>query len=526
MMKKTGEMQGIKVVSPQVMRQIDRAAIEEFEIPGSLLMARAGQAVAEAVLDFYGREIPGRAVVLAGKGNNGGDALVAARHLHAAGWSERVFLFSRRSELSAAAADALAELEETGTPVEEAGAVGRREMTAALAAAELAVDGIFGTGFRGKMRGAAAEVVEDLISVDTPVVAIDIPSGVDGDSGEVSGPAVRAALTVTMGLPKPGLFRGEGLECAGRTLVIADLGFPPEVVARAPSRLGVINPTEVAGLFPPRPLLSHKNDFGHLLLLAGSVGMSGAAVLAARASLRAGVGLVTVGTPASVASQVATALPEAMVRPLPESAAGTLRSGAWERLAASRLRPTALAIGPGLGSDPESGKLVQELVADYPGPAVFDADALNHLASAPARLAAASGPRVLTPHPGEMVRLLGGRKFSRSEREEVARAFSAEHRVVLVLKGAGTLVASPSGRLLVNLSGNPGLATAGSGDVLTGMIGAFLAGGMEPFNAAAAAVHLHGLAADLAACRQPEASLIASDIVSTLPRALSSLGVT
>lgn len=513
------EMEGLPVVSPAEMRRIDRTAIAERGIPGKLLMERAGEAVAAAVRARAG---VARVVLLAGRGNNGGDALVAARELLAGGIPSLVILFASRDRLQGDAAASLAELAAAGGEVREAGPGDAGLIRESLAQADLAVDGIYGTGFRGRMEGAAACAAAELESAGVPVIAVDIPSGLDGETGRVSGPVIRAGLTVTMGLPKSGLIRGEGPEYCGR-IEVADIGFPPDLLRTSPSPLALVDTAEVSGLFPLRRALSHKGDYGRLLVLAGSEGMSGAAVLAARAALRAGAGLVTLGVPGRIAPVVAASAPEVMVRPCPETPSGTLAPEALEALGAAAEGCSALVIGPGLGRHPGTAELVRRAAGAFPKPVLLDADALNLLGAAPTILREAPAPRVLTPHPGEMARLLGLESLPRSNREEAARDFAAGYGAILVLKGAGTLIASPGGKLLVNPTGNPGMATAGAGDVLSGIIGAFLAGGMLPYNAAAAGVYIHGLSGDLAAQELGEISLIASDLIERLPEAFREL---
>ncbi len=532
----------MKVVTPEQMRGLDRRAIEEAGIPGEKLMEKAGEGVAEKVKELLtaGRgestsltppptplptaHSPLPIILIAGKGNNGGDALVAARLLHADGVECRTFLLGRASELKGDAALNLDRLKETAAPWEEVEEGGDLEgLRAAIETSSVVVDGIFGTGFRGSVEGTVAEVIILINQAPGRVISIDIPSGVDGESGAVEGDAVTADWTVTMALPKTGLLRGEGLNRSGE-LEPVDIGIPAQLVDEIPADLELITEEELSDLLPPRPLTSHKGDYGHVLVLAGSPGFTGAAALATEAALRAGAGLVTLGIPQSLNPILESKCTEAMTLPLPETGEGTLSPGALEEIVNFCRKASVVALGPGLSRNGETGELVRELIRNCPLPMVVDADGLNLIAEDVSVLSMAQSSLVLTPHPGEMRRLAGLEKEELGwDREKLAQDFARKYNLTLVLKGAGTLIATPPGPLWINPTGNPGMASGGTGDVLTGLIAGFLAQGLPPFNAARLGVYVHGRAGDLAAREKGRISLIASDLIARVPDALRGL---
>jgi len=507
------------------MREIDRRAIEDYGIPGRELMERAGIAVSaevSALLESTG--LHGPVVVLAGPGNNGGDALVSARYLRGAGIEVRIWLLASPERMGAETAANLERLRAGGGNWKLLDEDGFPECIEDLSSASLAVDGIFGTGFRGGMEGMSARAVLLLDELGTAAVAIDIPSGLDGETGSVSGPAVRALKTVTMGLPKTGLFRGSGLEYAG-AVTVADIGLPPELVETVETPVEMLIPSDVAPFLPPRSRISHKGDYGKVLIVAGSPGMTGAAILASRAALRSGAGLVTVACPRSLVPTVAAGTAEVMTLPLPEGEDGAVSPDAGGPVLEFLAAADAAVVGPGLSRGPGPARLTADLIAASPVPLILDADALAVVARDRSLLSRAASPLVLTPHPGEMARLDGTSAAEvNADREGIARRFAAEHGVTLVLKGAGTVVAPPAGPVMVNPTGNPGMATAGSGDVLAGMVGAFIGQGMSAAAAAVTGVFLHGLAGDIAVSAVGERAMIASDIIARIPAAFESLG--
>ncbi len=520
----------MKIVTPDQMRELDRATIEDRGVPGLTLMERAGAAVAGAARELLS---PAPAdplvVILAGKGNNGGDGLVVARLLDGLGIRTRTFLLARGRELRGDAAANRVRLLRCRCPLVEV--TGEEDLTGladSLAGADLIVDGIFGTGFQGEARGLPARAI-GLINrvprgaVPPRVLAIDIPSGLDGASGEAAGEAVRADWTVTMGLVKTGMVRGQGLELCGR-ITVADLGFPGDLVSEIESDREAITPADLRCLLRPRSPTSHKGDYGRLLIVAGSPGMTGAAALAAAAALRAGTGLVTVGVPAGLAPVLEGIFVEAMTLPLPENPDGTLSPEARGPILEFCRGAGAAALGPGLSRNRATGRLVGELVRKCPVPLIVDADGLNLLARRRRALRKTRSSLILTPHPGEMLRLAGlEREELFSDREEAARNFARDYNLTLVLKGAGTLVAGPSGPLWINLNGNPGMAAGGSGDLLTGLIAGFRAQGFDDPDAARLGVFVHGAAGDRAARLRGMAGMIPSDLLEEIPAVLRRL---
>lgn len=501
------------------MAALERLAAERYGIDVATLMERAGAQAAEVARTLL-RDRPGRrVVVLVGKGNNGGDGLVAARHLRGDA-QVRVILVAPASELRGEPARHLRTLEELHVPVAEAQALSEEELDRQLREADLLVDAIFGTGFRGPARGTAARVIERANASGVPILAVDVPSGADAATGWAEPPTIRAVATVTMGLPKAGLVQYPAAAHAGR-LYVADIGFPPSLVEEAAIPTLLVRSGWVSALVPPRPPDSHKGHFGRVMIVAGALGFAGAAVLAARGAIRAGAGLVTVAVPRSLAALPPTFLPEAMTRPLPETGAGTLSEEAADSMLEAVSGATAVAVGPGLTTHPEVVRLVRRVLPRIDRPVVVDADALNALAGEPESLRAVPGPAVITPHPGELARLMGTTVGEvQSDRLASARGAARTCETVVVLKGARTVVAAPDGRAAVVPTGNAAMATGGMGDVLTGALAALLAQRLPPFEAAACAAYLHGLAGDLVAAATGELGLLAREVADAIPHAL------
>lgn len=508
----------MKIVTAEQMRELDRRAMEERGLPGLTLMENAGRGVAEAAYRLTEITPDRPIVVLCGRGNNSGDGFVAARHLADMGRTVEVFLAARREEISGDARESLLRLEGAGLTVREL--EDHQPAARAWTHAALIVDALLGTGVSGRVRGLVGELIEAINDSGRPVLAVDVPSGLDADTGEPLGMAVRARETVTMGLPKIGLFLHPGVDYSGR-VTVADIGLPPDLIADSPAAGDLGGQEWVRMLLPDRPRSAHKGDFGKVLVIAGSVGMTGAACLCAEAALRVGAGLVTVGCPASLNDILEVKLTEVMTIPLPETYERSLDTRALALILEQAEEADVLAIGPGLSRQPETAMLVRRLVARVEKPLVIDADGLNALAGAAALLESDHAPAVLTPHPGEMGRLMG----IATEKVQARRAYYTEaaanrFRSVIILKGACSLIAEAGRPLVVNPTGNPGLASGGTGDVLAGMVAGLIAQGLSPFEAAVAATYLHGLAGDLAAQRVGEASLVASDVLAGLPQAI------
>jgi hydroxyethylthiazole kinase-like uncharacterized protein yjeF len=513
----------VRLPTSEEMAALDRRAAEEFGVPTIVLMEAAGRAVFEAARRMTTTTAP-RVVVVAGKGNNGGDGLVAARLMLAAGWRVTVVLVARDVEVTGDAATALQAARRAGVEIINLDSLALPGLRGLLGGADLVVDGLFGTGFRGPVVGLAAKTIEALNAAGRPVLAIDVPSGVHGDTGAADGTSVRASATVTMGLPKIGLVLAQGAEAAGR-IWVADVGHPPRLLESADVRTSLVTARMVAASVPARKMDAHKGQFGRVLVVAGSVGHTGAAVLAALGALRAGAGLVTLGVPAAAYPVVGPAVIEAMPHPLPDTD-GALAAEAADTVLDMAATADAVACGPGLGTGRGSAAVVRRLLAACPCPLVLDADALNVMAAAPGDLAAARPPLVLTPHPGEMARLLGASTEDvQRHRLQVARAAAERFRAVVVLKGARTIVADPSGEAFVVPTGNPAMAAGGMGDVLTGAVAALVGAGLPPRDAAWAGAYLHGLAGDLAAASRGPAGILAREVADALPGALAAVRV-
>jgi NAD(P)H-hydrate epimerase len=520
----------IPVLTAAEMRDADRRTIEETGVPGSVLMERAGAAVAREVRASY--PAARRVVVLCGKGNNGGDGFVAARHLR--GFDTEAWLLARRDEVGGDARAQMGAYEGSGGTISEmpdAAAWGKARDR--LRGAGVLIDALLGTGLRQAPTGVIGTAIADLAKAAgelPPVVAVDIPSGLSSDGGEVTWPTVTAAVTVAFAAPKHGHVLPPACDRVGR-LVVADIGITPETLALSRPRLFLLQAADAARAFPPRPPGAHKGSFGHVLVVAGSVGKTGAAVLAATAALRTGAGLVTVATPAPALPMVAAGRAEVMTEPLPAGGSGGVAREALDRALALAEGRDAVVIGPGLGQEAGAREFVREFVRRCPVALLVDADGLNALApsTAPGSPGALDAlrrpaPTVITPHPGEMARLIGTETGEVQRRRlETARAAALQTGAVVVLKGHRTLVADPQERAAVNPTGNPGMATGGTGDVLSGMIGALLAR-HDPWLASTAGVYLHGLAGDHAAARVGQTALLAGDLLDALPEAIRAIG--
>ena len=504
------------VLSPAQAAELDRAT-QVRGVPAVTLMERAGRAVARACVDLMGGVYGRRAVVVCGKGNNGGDGLVAARHL--ARWGVRVAVLSVEPPdgLRDPAAANLARLAEVGLRVDIAT---ESRLARELARADVAVDAVFGTGFRGVPEDRWAAAIEGLNAGAPPVVAVDIPSGVNGATGAVEGDAVRSDLTVTFGAAKVGVVLLPGAERAGAVRVV-EIGFPEDLL-RADTF--VTEPEDVAAMVPRRVIDTHKRASGVLVVVAGSRGMTGAAHLIAEAAGRIGAGLVVVAAAQGIVPILQASIAEAVFLPLPETADGGVAADARDPVLDALGRAHALAIGPGMTAQDETAGFVRDLLRDCPVPAVVDADALNAFAGRADDLADRKAEAVLTPHVGEFVRLadVGAREVE-SDRLAHARTLAARADAVVLLKGSRTVLAAPDGIARVNPTGGPMLATAGSGDVLTGMIGGLLARGVVPFDAATAGAYLHGVAGIVAGRATGEGTL-AGDLVGHIPEAVRRVG--
>ncbi len=514
----------MKILTSAQMKRVDRRAIEEVGIPGPLLMENAGREVVHALR----RRVPGLAkipvVIVAGKGNNGGDGFVVARHLANLGGRPHVLLLASRADVRGDAALNLAIALKLGLPVTEVtSAAAWRKARTALFHAGAVVDALFGTGLTEPLTGLYARVVDDVNRARGFTVAVDIPSGLSSDTPRLLGPCVEADLTVCLAAPKVAHIFPPAADRVGE-LFVAGISLPAFLFDDPSLKLNLVEAADMRPHFRPRPRDSHKGTYGHLLIVAGSVGKAGAAVLAGRAALRMGAGLVTMAVPAACLPAVARPSPELMVEPLAGTPDGTIASAAAEKVLALLKGKDALLLGPGISTHPETAAFVGRLLPRVTVPVVLDADGLNIVAARPARLDELKAPAVLTPHPGEFARLLGLRNRDVVENKlTLVPEFAAKRRLHLVLKGYRTLVAAPDGRVFVNPTGNPGLATGGSGDVLGGLIASQVMQTKDVLAGTLSAVFAHGLSGDLAAVRLGERALVAGDLIRYLPAALKSL---
>jgi NAD(P)H-hydrate epimerase len=507
----------MKILTADEMRETDRVTVERFGVTALELMENAGSAVARFVL----REYPERrrVTVLCGKGNNGGDGFVAARHLANAGLSAAVLLLGDPAELKGDAKAMFAQLPVAPTLAKNEADLDCDAIRELLGSSELFLDAVVGTGFQPPLRGVAAALAERINRLETPVIAVDLPSGWDADSRDADSlGAFRADGVVTFTAPKLAHLFGN-MTRGG--IVVADIGSPDEAIVSATGLHWAGSAAEVA--YKPRVPDSNKGMYGHVLVIAGARGTAGAAAMASLAALRTGAGLVTAAIPGSILPTVATAALELMTVPLQEGDNGEIGSAnlAPEHLDALLKGITVLAVGPGISQHPETAKFVLGLVGQTQVPLVLDADGLNIASHHPEILDGRHRTLVITPHPGEMARLVGKTvKEVQADRETIARQFATTHSVTVVLKGWRTLIAHPDGSIAVNTTGNPGMAKGGSGDILTGIVAAMLGQYARDNSAASvaraveAAVYLHGLAADLAVLEQDEHTLLATDTVS------------
>lgn len=521
----------MRILTAAEMREVDRLTTERYGVPSLQLMETAGTRVAEFLEREFADLTRMRIAVLCGKGNNGGDGLVVARKLKERGCAPEVYLFAPLEAVRGDAAVNLKRWREMGEPRAVTSPAEWEAARKEVAAAQLIIDALLGTGLSGPVEGLLRAVVEDVnrFHDGASVVAVDMPSGAASDSSEIIGPAIRAAFTVTFTAPKLGQVFPPNSENVGR-LLVRSIGSPYELVAAdAATPLCWLEASEFRWLPRRRPARAHKGDYGHALVIAGSRGKTGAAVLAAGGCLRAGAGLVTVATPESVLPVVAAGMPEMMTYPLLSTEGGAIAAAnlEYQRLSQLLRDRSVVALGPGLSTEQETRRFVQTVVAECSAPLVLDADGLNAFAGEAEKLSARKTTHLaVTPHPGEMARLVGCTAGEVQRRRlETARRAAKQWKAWVVLKGQHTIVAAPDGRAMVNSTGNPGMATGGTGDVLTGMLAGLTAqlGAENWERVLGLGVFLHGLAGDIAAREVGEAPLVATDLLRALPRAWQAL---
>ena len=522
----------MKILTAKQMGDVDRLTTERYGIPSLLLMENAGRSVCDELVRACPNLVKNRVLVFCGTGNNGGDGLVVARHLAARGGKPEVWVFGDPAKFRGDALENWKMFQSLDLSIQilpDSG--GRASLLKRTAYPDVIVDALFGTGLSKPIGSDFRRAIEWMNEARSRsfIVSVDLPSGVFADSPMLEGIAVQADLTVTFTALKIALVIPPAADKAGK-VVVAPIGSPAALLADPEYLIELIDKTLVRRTLPPRPRSSHKGTFGHVFVLAGSRDKSGAALLTGLAALRSGAGLVTLMLPESLRSDMVGKVPELMAVWLQETQEGTADASAAEVVLRQLSQADAVIVGPGLSTNRSTQRLVRDVVRRSPAPVVLDADGINAFAGRPEGLRNDAGnPITITPHPGEMARLLGVTiEDIQRRRLETAEGCSVEHRLFTVLKGFQTIVATPSGRLFVNTTGNPGMATGGTGDILSGIMGRFVAGWKRKFNGAnpegladylAAAVHLHGLAGDLAAEEKGEESLIATDLLAHLPNA-------
>ncbi len=509
----------MKLATAAQMQAVDRAAIEKYKIPSLDLMERAGAGVADLIKKKFPKK--GLVAVIVGKGNNGGDGLVVARHLKEAGFDVDLYLTSPWTEFSADArinwdklAGVIANVYEIATDADV------RKLPKAFEKVTCIVDAIFGTGLVAEVRGKYHSIIEFINSHTKPVVSVDIPSGLSADTGQALGVAVRANWTVTFGMPKVGLVTNLGAEYS-HEIEVVDIGIPKEVTDKADTGYYLISPDMFQGHFGKRVLDTSKGDNGRVLVIGGSAGKIGAGLLSSRAALRSGAGLVTYALPETAYTKFDTRAPEVMYEAVEDDQLGVLTKKSLPQLVALMKDKNVVALGPGLGTADGTKAAVTEIIKKAAAPIVIDADGLNCIADDLTILNGKKLPIVLTPHPGEMSRLTGANiKDIQNDRIKYAKELARARHVYVVLKGHRTVVATPEGAIYINPTGNPAMATAGTGDVLTGVIAGFIAQKIPVEAAVIAGVYIHGMAGDVAAEEVGERGVIASDLIGYIPKVI------
>lgn len=509
----------MKLLTAKQMRDLDHRAINDYAIPGIVLMENAGRGAADSIHRRYCSQCPGPVLIVSGKGNNGGDGYVIARHLENRGWAVTTLVLAERTQVTGDAAVNLDALLKSGATVLFAPtAASLAHQLETVSDTALIIDAIFGNGLNSAVRGHYRDAIDWINQQLVSVIAIDLPSGIDATTGQILGAAVDADFTLTFAFAKLGQVSYPAQRYVG-DLEVVDLGMPRILLESVCDQFCLVDGRVAAQLLPARPEDGHKGTFGHLLVVAGSEGKSGAARMCAEAALRCGCGLVSVASPCSAQRQIANGTPEVMTLVVPD-VDGSLCRDSFSKISSLWDQMAVVAVGPGLGTHPETQALVREIVQHCPCPLVLDADALNAIAHTPELLRERKGQTILTPHPGEMARLTGlSIEYIQNNRLEVARQFADDFHVNLLLKGARTVLADTTGRVWVNSSGNNGMASAGMGDVLTGMVAACVAQQQDVFSALALAAYLHGAAADLCLKKIGSVGYLATDVTSALPAA-------
>ena len=506
------------LVTAKEMQEMDRRAIEDFGIPGMVLMENAGRGATRFLFEQFPDIENKRVGVISGRGNNGGDGYVVARYLKQKGIHVQVYLLATAARIQGDAATNLKFLKPLDIPlVEIPDKASFSKYQSEMAGVEVWIDAILGTGLKSDVKGFFKTVIEFINSLNKPVFAVDVPSGLNSDTGQVCGACIRASATATFAFAKTGHIIHPGVQYTG-ALNIVDIGIPPHIVEETMSRQWLLTRDRIQSCLPPRMPDAHKGTTGHLLVVAGSPGKTGAAAMTAISALRSGAGLVTLGIAETLNPVLELQVLEAMTAPLPETQPGVLGESALDTIKNLMAGKKCIAIGPGLGQAEKTKGLVQKIVQSSTIPLVVDADGLNSLAGHAQILKSAKAPVILTPHPGEMARLMDtGLGAVQQDRIKCARDFASGFNVHLVLKGARTVIAHPDGRVFINPTGNAGMASGGMGDVLTGIIAGLVVQGLSPEYACRAGVYLHGAAADSLVETIGPYGYLAGDVMKAIP---------
>ena len=512
-----------KISTAKEMQSVDAFAINECEIPGIVLMENAGirclDIIQKRFPDFLQRKI----TVIAGKGNNGGDGFVIARHFFNMGAKVQVILIGKLGSLKDDAHINAKAAENIGVPIKEISESNIKSCRHILNHSQLIIDAIFGTGLNKAASGIYEQVFEIVNKSEKPIVSIDIPSGIDSDSGQFIGPMINANITIALALYKRSHLLFPAAEAMG-TLELADISIPVKAVNFVSINVNLLEEEDIRTQFKDRNANSHKGTYGHVLLVAGSTGKSGAGGLAALSSLRSGAGLATLALPRSCQKSLESVPLEAMTVGLPEDKEGFLGPSAMQQILDLCKDKSAIAIGPGISTEKETITLLEKLIPELEIPLVLDADGLNCLGVSPSLLSCLKPGTILTPHPKEMSRISGLElQEIQNNRIDVASEFAKKYSICLILKGAHSVIALPDGEIFINPTGNSGMATAGSGDVLTGIIAGLLAQRMSSSIAALAGCYLHGLSGDHFVKEQTKTNLIAGDLLRELPETIKSI---
>ncbi|MBI3813767.1 MAG: NAD(P)H-hydrate dehydratase [Nitrospinae bacterium] len=524
----------MKIVTAKEMQSIDKKAIENYGISGIVLMENAAMGVVSSILKRFPDIKNKRVGIFSGKGNNGGDGLAVARHLNNKGVETTVYLLSKKEMLKGDARTNLNIADNARTNLNIADKMGIRifeiaslnELEAIKDDAlknDIFIDAIFGTGLTSGVKGYYTNIIKFINSSGKFILSIDIPSGLSSDTGEIIGGHIKADLTVSLCLPKIGEILYPAAEYIG-DLDIADIGIPKTIIDEEGIKVNLIENADVAGILPKRRPDTHKGTYGHLIVVAGSKGKGGAAAMASISALRAGAGLVTLALPECLNTSFETRIPEVMTLPLPDTKDGTIDKSASKILLKFLEGKSAVLIGPGITTNPSTSSFVKKIIKEIGCPLLIDADGLNIVADEIEILKKRASPVIVTPHPGEMARMLNTTsKEIQANRIESGRKLAVKYRLYVILKGARTVIAAPDGDVYINPTGNPGMATAGTGDVLSGIIAGFLCQGLSAKDSSILGVYLHGMAGDIAADKLSQTALIAGDLLKYFPEAVKKI---